>query len=73
LRATRRQIVIRFNLQRHPDLQLTEILATMDAEGFDGICRERGIRYGNLIVGNRRGTDAVLALFRPSSSYLPSR
>lgn len=63
LRAARRQIIVRMNVQseKQGKFSLAAILAKMNEEGFDGICfyaREKG--PGNLIIGNRRGTDARL-------------
>jgi hypothetical protein len=60
LAATRRQIIIRYNLQRSPrerTIPLRVLLEKMDECGFDAVCFGRHT-LGNLIVGNRRGTDA---------------
>lgn len=67
--ATRRQIVVRLGVQKHSTVQraisLPEILAKMHECGFDGICFARKDRYGNLIIGNRRDTDARLGVVPP--------
>ena len=69
LAATRRQIIIRANVQKRAymqdekdegDFRLHEILAMMDRQDFDGICFSRGEGHGDLIVGNRRDSDARL-------------
>lgn len=69
LGATRRQIIIRLGVQKPSmvkrSITLPEILAKMDECGFDGICFARRIPSGNLIVGNRRGTDARLGTVPP--------
>lgn len=61
LRATRRQIIVRANVQgSRPGADLlSDILTTMDEEGFDGFCFPAPPAGAtNLIIGNRRGTDA---------------
>jgi 2-polyprenyl-3-methyl-5-hydroxy-6-metoxy-1,4-benzoquinol methylase len=67
--AARRQIVVRLGVQKYSTLarsiSLPQILAKMDACGFDGICFARRDGFGNLIVGNRRGTDARLGIAPP--------
>jgi SAM-dependent methyltransferase len=66
LAATRRQIIVRVNVQKRAyldeddDFRLHEVLTTMDRHGFDAICFDKREGHGNLIVGNRRGTDARL-------------
>ena len=63
LNATRRQIIIRYNVQKNSHertIPLAKLLAEMDELGFDGICFGQST-FSNLIVGNRRGTDARLA------------
>jgi len=73
LGATRRQIVIRFGIEKaSAAISLTSILATLNEAGFDGVCffRRKGAKgaksfFGNLIVGNRRGTDARLIKVPP--------
>ncbi|HZO61936.1 MAG TPA: class I SAM-dependent methyltransferase [Gaiellaceae bacterium] len=64
LGATRRQLLMRAGVQRKPRKQawLAEILEVCDREGFDALCFSR-TRQGepsrtNLIVANRRGSDA---------------
>lgn len=68
LRAARRQLIVRMNVQneRKGEFSLAGILTKMDEEGFDGICfyaRPKG--PGNLIIGSRRGTDARLHTVPP--------
>ena len=67
LLATRRQIIVRVNVQKRAymqdekdeeDFRLDEILTLMDRQEFDGICFSRREGHGNLIVGNRRNSDA---------------
>ena len=66
LAATRRQIIIRVNVQKRANIQdeddfrLHDILAVMDHQNFDGICFLKREGHGNLIVGNRRQSDARL-------------
>lgn len=62
LPTVKRQIIVRANVQRqgvsvHP---LVDYLNAMDRQGFDAICFFAPSGRGNLIVGNRRGTDATL-------------
>ena len=67
LAATRRQIIIRYNVQRSPhdrSIPLSALFARMDELGFDGICFGKHT-FNNLIVGNRRGTDARLRAIPP--------
>ncbi len=67
LSATRRQIIIRFGVEKISSaISLPGILGTMLECGFDGICfsRREGF-FGNVIVGNRRGTDARLSKVPP--------
>lgn len=67
LRVTRRQIVVRIGLQKtlmagvRGSISLAQILSKMDECGFDAICfaRREGA-FGNMIIGNRRGTDAKI-------------
>ncbi len=62
LRATRRQIIVRANVQGSgPAAELlSAILTTMDEEDFDGFCFPAPAKGAtNLIVGNRHGTDAA--------------
>jgi len=68
--ATQRQIVIRFGIEKaSAGISLLSILDTLNGAGFDGICffRRKGAKafFGNLIVGNRRGTDARLIKVPP--------
>ncbi|MEX0803121.1 MAG: class I SAM-dependent methyltransferase [Candidatus Binatia bacterium] len=67
LLATRRQIIIRVNVQSgHAKfLPLLSIIEAMNQHGFDAICFSRIGPIGNLIVGNRRGTDARLRTVPP--------
>jgi SAM-dependent methyltransferase len=66
LAATRRQIIVRINVQKRAyieeddDFRLHDILATMDKHDFDAICFDKREGHGNLVVGNRRGSDARL-------------
>jgi SAM-dependent methyltransferase len=74
LEAARRQIVVRVDVQDHPDglRHLPEILACFDAHGFDGICFPKiSLDVGNIIIGNRRGADARLR-YLPPLVLLPS-
>jgi SAM-dependent methyltransferase len=67
LAATRRQIIIRYNVQKSPSersIPLQSLLDTMDASGFDALCFGRHT-MGNLIVGNRRGTDVRCRMVPP--------
>jgi SAM-dependent methyltransferase len=72
LAATRRQIIIRVNVQGQGNFHLYDILALMDQRDFDGICFLKREGHGNLIVGNRRGSDARL-LSVPSLMVLPTK
>lgn len=64
--ATRRQIIVRVNVEKRANLEdegdfrLHEILAMMDRQDFDAICFTRREGQGNLVVGNRRSSDARL-------------
>lgn len=67
LAATRRQIIVRYSVQRSPhdrSIPLPKVLSTMDEFGFDGICFGKHT-FNNMIVGNRRGTDARLRAVPP--------
>jgi hypothetical protein len=60
LNATRRQIVVRYNVQRIPHdraISLQDVLAKMNECGFDAICFAKH-SLPNIILGHRRGTDA---------------
>jgi precorrin-6B methylase 2 len=67
LEATRRQIIVRVKIQEYTDREpkLKEIIDLMEKSGFDAICFSRRKGHGNLIVGNRRGTDARLRTVPP--------
>lgn len=69
LAATRRQIIIRTNVQKIDSTNsytLIEIMDAMKRCGFDGICfLQAPNAHGNLIIGNRRGTDARLRSLPP--------
>jgi SAM-dependent methyltransferase len=67
LRATRRQIILRANVQDYDrsNIMLQEIVAAMNECDFDAICFSRTRRLGNLIAGNRRGADARLRTVPP--------
>jgi SAM-dependent methyltransferase len=71
LAATRRQIVVRVNVQKRAymrdedDFRLHDVLTMMDLHGFDAVCFEKREGQGNLVVGNRRGTDARLRAALP--------
>jgi hypothetical protein len=56
LRATRRQAFVLAGVRRDPG-RLSEVLRIFDENGFDGLC----FRRPNLIVANRRGTDARIS------------
>ena len=62
LMAARRQIVIRVNVQKRAkdksDFTLHKILTLMERQEFDGICFSPRKGRGDLIVGNRRNSDA---------------
>jgi SAM-dependent methyltransferase len=67
LGATRRQLVMRVNVQQRAGLEprLEEIIEVCEQKGFDALCfsrharkRESGEAGGNLLIANRRGTDA---------------
>jgi SAM-dependent methyltransferase len=65
LRATRRQALLRINVQSvaRVEPRLAAILDLCDRNGFDALCFSRPLhdgRYlrGNMIIANRRGTDA---------------
>jgi hypothetical protein len=62
LSATRRQLVIRLNIQDNPDAALwfPEILDTCESLGFDLVAFPKFDRYENLMVAFRRGSDARL-------------
>ena len=67
LEATKRQIVIRNRFSTKNSrrgVTLEGISAVLDKNDFDCICFERK-RGGNLIIGNRRGTDARLNTVPP--------
>lgn len=72
LAATRRQIVVRANVQQRAyidedsDFRLRDILETMDRQGFDAICFDKRKEHGNLIVGNRRGSGGRLRSALPN-------
>ncbi len=68
LRAARRQIVVRINVQQstREETLLGSMLGAMEDEGFDGVCfLARRKSHGNLVIGNRRGTDARLNKIPP--------
>lgn len=67
LLAARRQIIIRANVQSYEKqiTRLVDILEKMDEQGFDAISFSRRLSQGNLIVGNRRGSDAKLGTVPP--------
>ena len=80
LGATRRQLVMRADIQRyrHHEPRLEEILEVCRQNDFEAICFSRPeedqvATHGNLIVANRRGADArfgepaTLACSRPRS------
>jgi SAM-dependent methyltransferase len=58
LRATRRQLIVLANVHRFIDAEplLAQILDVCDRSEFDALCSSRP----NLIIANRRGTDARL-------------
>jgi SAM-dependent methyltransferase len=66
LRATRRQLIVRAGFQNDPlrELELDQIFAACEAEGFDVLGFSRGRRDGersirdNLVVASRRGAGA---------------
>ncbi len=67
LGATRRQVVLRVGVQQPARLEarLEEILDACEQSGFDALCfsrparkRETGEAGGNILIANRRGTDA---------------
>ncbi len=72
LAATRRQIIVRVNIQKRAylrsddDFRLHDILTLMDQKGFDAICFDKREEHGNLIVGNRRGTGGRLRSALPN-------
>jgi hypothetical protein len=68
LNATRRQIVLRVDVQEDPAglPYLPEIYACFDALGFDGVCFPKvSAIHGNVILGNRRGAGARLPYLPP--------
>jgi SAM-dependent methyltransferase len=67
LAATRRQIILRVNVQEYKPsfISLHDILQKMNECGFDGVCFSRSRKLANVIVGNRRGTDARLLTVPP--------
>jgi SAM-dependent methyltransferase len=72
LRATRRQAVLRINVQSTAGVEgrLAGILELCDRNDFDAICFSRPLhegRYlrGNMIIANRRGTDARVGELPP--------
>ena len=74
LDATLRQIVVRVDVQDHPDAlrYLEQIYACFDQHGFDGICFPKAAPYvGNIILGNRRGSGARIR-YLPPLVLLPS-
>jgi len=66
LRATRRQAFVLAGVRRDPG-RLSEILRIFEENGFDGLC----FRRPNLIVANRRGTDARISEL-PRDAIVPS-
>ena len=68
LNATRRQIVLRVDVQDDPGglTCLSSIYQCFDAHGFGGICFPKvSPRHGNIILGNRRGAGARLPYLPP--------
>lgn len=67
LRAARRQLIMRYNVMKYRvgRAGLPDVYALMDECGFDAVCFAHGKRQGNLIVANRRGTDARLTTAPP--------
>ena len=67
LLGTKRQIFVRANVQKYRDaaIQLDDIQRCMEDTGFDSLCFSAKQGRGNLIVGNRRGTDARLRTAPP--------
>lgn len=71
LAATRRQIVVRVNVQKRAyleeddDFRLHDVLAAMERHDFDAICFDKREGHGNLIVGNRRGSGGRLRAALP--------
>lgn len=58
----KRQIIIRHGVQsaRETTIPLEFLLSTLEASGFDAICFPRARLSGSIIVGNRKGTDAMI-------------
>ena len=74
LAAARRQIVLRVDVQDHPDAltYLEDIYGCFDAHGFDGICFPKVARdVGNIILGSRRNSGARLR-YLPPLALIPS-
>ena len=67
LRATKRQIVVRANLQSYEKLavRLVDVERLMDSAGFDCICFSRREGHGNMVIGNRRGAGGKLVTVPP--------
>jgi hypothetical protein len=79
LRAARRQVLVRAGLQNDPlrERDLDLIFSACETEGFDVLAFSRGRRVGeqsirdNLVVANRKGTDARTGELR-SQAVIPS-
>jgi hypothetical protein len=68
LGAARRQVVLRVDVQDHPDAlrYLDEIHSCFDRHGFDGICFPKvAPDVGNIILGNRRDSGARIRYLPP--------
>lgn len=67
LKGTKRQIFVRANVQKYRDasIQLEDIQHCIEKAGFDSLCFSAKQGRGNLIVGNRHGTDARLRTVPP--------
>jgi hypothetical protein len=80
LGATRRQLVMRVGVQQQPRLEprLEEILDVCEESDFDALCfsrparkRESGEAGGNILIANRRGTDARVGEL-PTLALIPT-
>jgi SAM-dependent methyltransferase len=78
LAAARRQLIMRVGVQSSASFEarLPLILDVCEQEGFDGLCYSRPLHEGrllrgNIIVANRRGTDARVGQL-PTLALIPT-
>ncbi len=66
LKAARRQIFIRHNVQAENRITLRNIFEAFERHEFEGVCFTKPAHNGNLIVGNKRGSNARIKIAPPN-------